>query len=252
MKKESVIAVFLLSLLFSVTIGEAFAVTTPTPGVTPGSVFSYDFFVFWNSTKQGATPPADVLELNKTDTIKLTITQVNGLMVLMNITSRFENGTETTVDGMVNIMSGSSIRAFGLIVSPKLTTRNVVYPYGDFNFTINGTAIRTYPFGDRDTAYYSENATDEEGYVYRYDNMYFDRQTGVMLEWYTERVTTNSTDETGALLWQIKEFYLAPDWNALMPVIEAVTAVVVAAVVIVAVIVYRKKHKGKKRHRKKE
>lgn len=252
MKKESVVAVFLLSLLFSMTFGEALAVTMPTPGVTPGSVFTYDFFVFWNSTDPDATPLADVVELNKTETIKLTITEVNGLMVLMNITSRFENGTESTVDGMVNIMSGSSIRAFGLIVSPKLTARNVVYPYGDFNFTINGTAIMTYPFGERETAYYSENATDDPGYVYRYDNMYFDRETGVMLEWYTERVTTNSTDETGALLWKIKEFNLAPDWNALMPVIWAVSAVVVVAVVLTAVIVYKKKHKGKKRHRKTE
>jgi len=250
MRKESVLAVFLLSLLVIMPIGEISAVTTPSPGVTPGSVFTYDFFVFWNSTDQNAKSPADAVELNKTDTIKLTITQVTGLVVLMNITSRFDNGTENTENGMVNIMSGSSIRAFGLIVSPKLTAHNVVYPYGDYNFTINGTATRTYPFGERETAYYTANSTNTTGYVYVFDNMYFDRETGVMLEWYTERVAASNSSDTAALLWKIKEFYIAPDLGFWMPVIEAVIAVVVVVAVLVVVIVYRRKRKEKRKHRK--
>jgi hypothetical protein len=249
MRKESVLAVFLLSLLFFMTIGEvSAATTTPSPGVSPGSVFTYDFFVFWNSTDQNATPPADVVELNKTATIKLTITQVNGLMVLMNITSRFENETEgIPQEGMVNILSGSSIRAFGLIVSPKLVANNVVYPYGDYNFTINGTATRTYPFGERETAYYNENSTDVLGYVYVFDNMYFDRETGVMLEWYTERVATSNSSETGALLWKIKEFYIPPNWDIWLPIVAAVVSV---AAVLIVVIVFRRMRKGKRRHRR--
>jgi hypothetical protein len=251
MRKESAFALFLLSLLLFMTIGEISAQTptTPTPGVAPGNVFVYDFFAFWNSTDQNAAPPADLLELNKTESIRLTITQVNGLMVLMNITSRFENGTENTQEGMVNILSGSSIRAFGLIVSPKLVTNNVVYPYGDFNFTINGTAIRSYSFGEREAANYNENSTGESDYVYAYQDIYFDRQTGVMLEWYTERVTSSKPNETAALLWKIKEFDLSTIFNIwdYLPVIVAVVAVVV---VLTVVVVYRRKRKAKKRHRK--
>ncbi len=249
MRKEPLFATFLLSLLFSMTLGSAWAVTTPTPGVTPGSEFTYNFYVFWNSTDSTAEIPTDALEMNKTDTIKLTITEVAGLMVLMNITSTYKNGTVQTADGMVNIMSGSGIRAWGMIVSPKLTTQNIVYPYGDYNFTINGTTTKTYPFGEKEVAYYESNSTTMEGYVYVFDNMFFDRETGVMLEWYTERVTTNSTDETAALLWKIKDFYLAPKEEPLLPIIEAAAAGIAIAAVIAAVILYRRKHK-KKKHRK--
>jgi hypothetical protein len=250
MRRESTFAVFLLSLLFFATIGEISAQTTmPSPGVAPGNVFTYDFFAFWNSTDQTAKLPADLVELNKTETIRLTITQVSGLMVLMNITSRFENGTENMVDGMVNIMSGSSIRAFGLIVSPKLVTYNVVYPYGDFNFTINGTAIRTYSFGERETAYYISNSSDAD-YVYNYKSMYFDRETGVMLENYMEQVTTSNPNETRALLWKIKEFDLRTIGGGILDYWPIIAGAVAVVVVLVAVILYRRKNQRKRRHRK--
>lgn len=249
MRKETIFAVFLLSLLFFAVISEISAQTTlPSPGVAPGNVFTYDFFAFWNSTDKTAKPPAEFVEQNKNETIRITITQVSGLMVLMNITSRFENGTENTIEGMVNIMSGASIRAFGLIVTPKLVKYNVVYPYGDFNFTINGTAIRTYPFGEREAAYYTENFTDAD-YVYNYKIMYFDRETGVMLENYMEQVTTSSPNETAAVLWKITGFDLRTIGGILdyWPLIAAVVSVVV---VVVVVIVYKKKHQKKRRHRK--
>jgi hypothetical protein len=224
-------------------------IPTPKPGVSPGNVFTYDFFAFWNSTDKNAKPPADLVEKNKTEAIRLTITQVSGLMVLMNITWLLKNETERTETGMVNIMSGSGIGAFGLIVSPKLVTNNVVYPYGDYNFTINGTATRTYPFGERETAYYITNATDAD-YVYNFQNMYFDRETGVMLEHYIEQVTTSNPNETMAVLWKIKGFDLStiatgPDYWLL---IVAVVSVVVALLVIV--VFMRKRRKRRRRRRK--
>jgi hypothetical protein len=220
----------------------------PSPGVAPGNVFTYEFFAFWNSTDPNAQLPADLVELNNTETIRLTITQVSGLMVLMDITSRFKNGTENTADGMVNIMSGASIRAFGLIVSPKLVKYNVVYPYGDFNFTINGTATRTYSFGEREAAYYIENSSDAD-YVYNYKSTYFDRETGVMLENYMEQVITSNPNETRALLWKITGFDLSTIFNIwdYLPLIVVAVSVVV---VVVVVIVYRRKRQKKRRHRK--
>lgn len=251
MRKESTFTVFLLSLLFFATIGEIAAqvATPPPPGVAPGNVFTYDFFAFWNSTDKTAKPPADLVELNKTETIRLTITQVssNG-MVNMNITSRFENGTENTVDGMLNIWTGYGIRAFGLIASRNLTRSNVVYYQGDYNFTINGTATRTYSFGERETAYYTVNSTDAD-YVYNFKIVYFDRETGVMLENYMEQVTTSNPNETRALLWKIKEFDLRTI-GGILDYWPLIAVAVSAAVGLTAVFIYKRKHRRKRGHRK--
>lgn len=250
MSRESVFAAFLLFLLSFTVVGSASAqITTPEAGVSAGNVFAYNFSAFWSSTNQTATVPAVLAELNKTETIRITITQVSGLMVFMNITSRFENGTENTSEDFVNIMSGVSVKAFGLIVSPKLTKNNVVYPYGDINFTINGTMTRTYSFGVRETAHSSVNSTDVPGTVYAFDDLYFDRETGVMLEWYAEQVQTSSPNEKTAVLWKIKEFDLStiatgPDYWLLIVVIVSVVAV------LIAVIVFMRKRRGRRRRRK--
>ena len=251
MNKESAFVAFLLFLLLFMTIGKTSAqIVQPAPGVSPGNEFTYDFYVFWNSTNQTAIPPADLVDLNKTETIRITITQVSGSMVLMNITSRFENGTETPPsEDFVNILSGLSNKAFGLIVSPKLATNNVVYSYGTINFTINDTMTRTYSFGVRETAHSSVNTTGVVGTVYAFDDLYFDRETGVMLEWYAEQVQTSSPNEKTAVLWKIKEFDLStiatgPDYWLLIVVIVSVVAV------LIAVIVFMRKRRGGRRRRK--
>jgi hypothetical protein len=252
MNRESAFVAFLMFLLFFTVVGSASAqVATPEAGVSAGNVFAYNFFAFWSSTNQTATVPAVLAELNKTETIRITITQVSGLMVFMNITSRFENGTENTSEDFVNIMSGVSVKAFGLIVSPKLTKNNVVYPYGDINFTINGTMTRTYSFGVRETAHSSVNSTDVPGTVYAFDDLYFDRETGVMLEWYAEQVQSSSPNEKTALLWKIKEFDLKTTGGLLdyWPLIVVVVAVVA---VLIAVIAYLRRRRGRRRHRRRQ
>jgi hypothetical protein len=252
MNKERVCTVFLLFLLFLMMIGQASAQTEqPTPGVSPGNVFTYDFSVHWSSTDPNAAPPADLVELNKTKTIQIIITEVSGLMVIMNITSHFENGTESTTNGMVNILSGEGIRGFGLIVAPDLGTDYIVYPYGERAFMINSTGTSTYSFGVRETCHSSMNSTDLEGYVYAFDNLFFDKKTGVMLEWYTEQVSSSSPNEKTSYQWKIREFDLgtvatSSDYWLL---IVAVAAVVVVAVLLV-VIAFMRKNRKRIRRRK--
>jgi hypothetical protein len=252
MNKESAFAASLLFLLFFATVGRTSAqIETPSPGVSPGNEFTYDFSVFWSSDNQTAKPPAYLIEDNKTKTIRITITQVEGLMVLLNITSRFENGTEKPPsEDFVNIMSGSSLNAFGLIVSPNLLKDNIVYPLGNVNFTINETTTRTYPFGERETAHYTANSTESADYAYFFKDIYFDRKTGVMLEYYTEWVSSSSTNEKTTLLWKIKEFDLRTTGGTLdyWPLIAAGVSVV--AVLLVIVVFLRKRRKRGRKRRK--
>lgn len=249
MNRESVFVAFLLFLLFSGIVGGASAqIATPSAGVSAGNVFAYDFRSFWSSTNQTATVPADLVELNKTETIRITITRVEGLMVFMDITGVYENGTEHTSEGYVSILSGYGVSGFGFVATPNLSKDNIVYPYGDVNFTINGTTTRTYPFGQREAAYFTSNLTDSGQFVYAYDSIYFDRPTGVMLELYTERVDSSIPDDRVALLWKIKEFDLKTAGGFLdyWPLIVVAVAVIA---VLIAVIVYLRR-RGMRRHRR--
>jgi hypothetical protein len=256
MNKKSAFVALLLFLLLFMMIGDASGqITGPAPGVSPGNTFTYSFSAFfWNYTNPNAAPPAEMVELNKTESITVTVTNVTGQWVFLNISRRFENGTETSPsEDFVNIVSGQnsgqSSNAWGLIVSPKLDTNNIVYPYGNVNFTINGTMTRTYSFGERETAYSSVNATDLPGTVYHYDNIYFDRATGVMLEWYAEQVQSSSPNEKTAVQWKIEKFDLSTIPAG--PNYWLLTAAVVSAVAVsMAIIVFVRK-RGKRRRRTK-
>ena len=250
MNKAYVFVAFLMFLLFLAMIGKASAqVATPTPGVAPGNEFTYDFKVFWSSTNQTATVPPDLIELNKTVTERVTITEVQGLMVLMDITGIFENGTEHTQKGSVNILTGAGSNGFGLIATPNLVKNNIVYPYGDVNFTINGTTTMNYPFGERQASYFTANTTDSGQFAYAYDSIYYDRPTGVMLELFTERVESSIPDDKVAFLWKIKGLDLKTTGGILdyWPLIVVAVAVVA---VLIAVIVYLKRRGGRRRHRR--
>jgi len=244
---------FLMFLLFLAMIGKASAqVATPSPGVSSGNVFTYDFKAFWSSTNQSATVPPDLIELNKTVTERVTITDVLGLMVLMDITGISENGTEKTQQASVNILTGAgSSGGFALIATPNLVKNNIVYPYGDVNFTINGTTTMTYPFGQREAAYFTSNTTDSGQFAYAYDSIYYDRPTGVMLELFTERVESSIPDDKVAFLWKIKGLDLKTTGGILdyWPLIVAAVAV---TVVLIAVFVYLRRRPGRRRHRRRQ
>jgi hypothetical protein len=251
MDKKSASVALLLSLLLFMMIGDTSGqIPQPVPGVSPGNTFTYSFSAFfWNYTNPNATPPAEMLELNKTKSITITVTKVVDLVVFLNITRRFENGTESPPsEDFVNILNGLSDNAWGLIVSPKLTANDVVYPYGDVNFTINDTMTRTYSFGERETAHSSVNATDLPGTVYHFDDLYFDTATGVMLEWYAEQVQSSSPNEKTAVQWKIEDFDLSTFPTG--PNYWLLTAAIVSTVAAsTAVIVFVRK-RGKRRRRR--
>jgi len=252
MNKESALAALLLFLLLTVMIVDAKGqIAQPVPGVSPGNKFTYSFSAFfWNYTNPNAAPPADIVELNKTKSITITVTKIFGLVVFLNITRLFDNGTETPpTEDFVNIMSGSSNNAWGLIASPKLMTNNIVYPLGDINFTINDTESRTYPFGVREAAHSSVNTTNVVGTVYSFDDLYFDQKTGVMLEWYAEQVQTSSPNTKTAVQWKITEFDLSTLSTG--PNYWLLTGGIVLAIAVSVVVIVFVRNRGKRKRRRK-
>lgn len=252
MNKKLVCAAFLLPLIFLMMIGQTSAQNEQVqPGVSPGSVFTYDFSVSWSSTDPNAKPPADLVELNQTKTIQVTITKIEGPVVRMNITSHFENGTESQPsEELVNIWTGIG-NGFGLVIAPDLSTGDLVYPAGERAFTINSTGTSTYSFGVRETCHSSLNSTDSAGYVYAFDSLFFDKKTGVMLEWYTEQVPSSSPNEKTSLQWKIRNFDLSAvsTGSDYWLLIVAVAAAVVVAVLLVVIVFLRKNRKRRRRRK---
>ena len=252
MNKERVCAAFLLSLLFLMMIGQTSAQTEQVqPGVSPGNVFTYDFSVSWSSTDPNAKPPAELVEDNETKTIIIIITRIEGPVVRMNITSRYVNGTLSEPrEELVNIWTGMG-NGFGLVIAPNLGTDYLVYPAGERAFTINSTGTSTYSFGVRETCHSSMNSTDLEGYVYAFDSLFFDKKTGVMLEWYTEKVSSSSPNEKTSRQWKIREFDLSSvaTGSDYWLLIVAVAAVVGVAVLLVVVAFMRKNRKRRRRRK---
>lgn len=245
-------------LMFIIGIGLV-AAQTFTPGVSPGDTFSYNFYTFWRSTNPTASVPSDLLALNETKLIKITVDEAAGAMVVMNITRQFMNNTEVSTQIFVNLLSGDG-DGFGLIITPNLTKKSLAYPMGlnsSNSFVINEELVRTYPFGEREVLHTSMNKSGLTDYRYIYYDMYFDKATGVMLEWYVEQVRRVAPNEKISMLWKIKDFNVTaisnpsdqtteaqqqPQWQT--PLILAAVAVAVA---LICAYSYKRKKSGRKR-----
>ena len=168
------------------------------PGVSPGDSFTYSFTAFWDSTSY-VEPPANITALNETKLIKITVTEICGVVVMMNLTRYFKNGTQTNSQIFVNLLNGIG-EGFGLIIAPNLSPKSMAYPLGlnySNSFILNEAIVKEYPFGEREVLHAS---LSKDGISY---DMYFDKKTGVMFEWYIER----SLPEGKVLLqWKIQEF----------------------------------------------
>jgi hypothetical protein len=100
--------------------------------------------------------------------------------------------------------------------------------------------MRTYSGGERETNHYSSNLTNVGEFSYSFDNLYLDKKTGVMVEWYTERVAVVTPNEKTALHWKIKEtnVWVVPEFPSLLVLPFFMIAT------LLAVIIYRRKHLG--------
>jgi hypothetical protein len=236
MIKKLASVTFLLVLLCSAMVGRTLA-QTAVPGVSTGNFFNYDFTAFWSSSTANAVVPPDLVDLNKT-WVGITITDVSDSVVSMSITGHYENGTENTSEAWVNIETGDDSGGYGFIVAPNLGANSVVYPSGNYSFSITDTVMRTYSGGERETNHHSANLTNVGDFSYSYDDLYLDKKTGVMVEWYTERVAASSPNEKTALHWKIREtnVWVVPEFPSLLTLPFFMIAT------LLAVIIYRRKH----------
>jgi len=237
MIKKLSIATFLLVLLCLTMIGRAWA-QIRMPGVFQGNTFTYDVTAFWSSSDPSAAIPADLLDINKTEYYRVLITGVSGVEVTTQGLWRFTNGTETSINGTVNVETGVNT-GFWAIVAGGLGVNDLLHPAGRDFITVNETVMRDYAGVARETNHLilTWQDSDSGGDFVEYIDYHFDKQTGMLVQ-LSDAKMYSSPSRTITNFWKIKDsnVWVVPEFPSalILPLFMMAT--------LLAVIAYKKKH----------
>jgi hypothetical protein len=211
MDTKLVASSLILLLMVSSLLGFAFAQAQALPGVAVGDTFTYENTVTWTSKNPLDFPPAYLANQNGT-TLQVAVLSVTGSTVQLQKTLTWRNGTSQTDTELDEVNSG--ITGTVLLYAANLTAGNLLFPGStELPYTINETAIRAYAESYRETNHISANNTGAEGSTVAYSlmDLYFDRQTGMCVEYYLTTVYTDSPNQAytqhlqlkGTSLWKV-------------------------------------------------
>jgi len=205
-----------------------------TVGVSQGNVFEYDMVTYFSSIYTG-TIPEELLELNQTQWIRVTITGVSGSTVSTRTTTHFRNGTEEGSDGSFNIDTGDSTGSPPPFIGANLGKGSLINPSASDKWYVNETVTRTYKEGSRQTNHlkleYVQNSSDATvGEFTRTYDYYFDKNTGALVEYkyefsYSGLTSIQQSELVSSNVWVIPEFSVF----IILPILAMVTLSAVAA-----------------------
>ena len=236
--KRLLTAVLLLVFLSAIMVESTRALVL-TPGVSPGDVFEYDLTAFWSSKDEYASIPADLVEINKTETVEVRISSVSGSNVSTFVAVYYKNGTEWGDYGRVDVDSELAYGAFVAIIAGNLNAHDVIHPLGVDYFTINETVIKAYESGSRETnRILIERTNATSGDTGRFDR-FFDRETGMLVESH-ETISSTNPETTITVSWNIRSsnVWVIPEFPSalILPLFMIATMIVIIA--------YKKKNAG--------
>lgn len=228
-------AIILLLLVFPI-VGSVFAQTQALPGVSVGDNFTYDSTSSWNSTNPADVVPAYIIAQNQS-VLQITVQQVTSSTVMLEQVWTYKNGTQQNSSLTVEVNSG--ITGSLLLYAANLSAGGLLFPGStDLPYVINSTVFRSYSGSFRETNHIEVNNTGAEGEVYSYLNLYFDKQTGSLVEYYLTTVYTATPNQTITQHLMIKDTsaWAIPEFPStlILPLIMAASAL--------ALILYKKKH----------
>jgi hypothetical protein len=180
-------------LLLFLLLASAYATVLKTyaPGVVSGDYFTYEMYGVFTSNRSNATLVIPQFEYNNTEWVRISISRVEGSMVYQVYTLHFNNGSETEFSYETNVNPDNQSSVFsGQSVPICATNMGAGERIPTAELTINDTTSRTYVGGLRQINHVEWNSTDDWG------NCYFDRETGMPVEFLrTHRFTNNDTGE---------------------------------------------------------
>ncbi len=256
MKTIAALIVPLVALLCFGAISQCLG-QTRGPGVLPGDAFSYDIKGYWSSTNSSFTPPAYLLELNKTAYFNVTVSSVQGMNVTARNDWRFLNGTELNSLTTIDVDTGELLfyiperPAFQGFYDANLSANDRWRPSNENDtVTINQTIPIEYANEKRDTnivtitdilvTNYSNSTNGTESLTYK-----FDKATGVLVE---KNIYTQFPEENGTEQWHLTKTSVWTVSSTPFPVpLPVLVAIVIVIVVAVAVVGYMRLNRGRKK-----
>jgi len=239
MRKIAIVGVasllFLLGTSFlGVVLGQSYV-----PGVSAGDVFKYEynFDSNINGGEQFALPSmfnSLVDQIKAIDWVQITISKVTGSNVEAQMLTQFDNGTQQSSDGSIDVASGQGDLTMFLIAS-NLGPNDPMYL--DSDERINGTTTRTYSSGSRELIYesitmeYEVSQDDLEGFnitvpldQVNSQEIYWDKQTGSLVEM-SYRMLTSSSMVNADISMNVKlvesNVYTIPEYPVLIIIVIA-------------------------------
>ena len=249
---KSTRTVLLIIFLFSMlAISMVVKIKAEVVGVSQGNVFEYDMVAHWISPS-GDNTPVELLELNQTKSLRVTVAEVSGSVISSQITAYYLNGTEVSSDGSCDIETGECL---GLpFIGANLGKNDLVNPSASEPWYINETITRNYKDAPRETNHLKfENSQTIEGIgelnsIYDY---YFDKNTGVLVDYTTEVSYSDSTwitqsKLTASNIWSVSDDQIhsndqATGSTTTLYIAASVTTIVIG---VIAVFVVSKRRRG--------
>ncbi len=199
--------VFAVILLAVIVIGAVAAVfysnqhtsTLAKVGVHVGDSFTYSI----TGSCSGAVSNVDYpgfYQLNDTQSYTVTVTDIQGDSVTLKIDWVFVNGTDIPKQQTIDLGNGSMTDAngFSFLYPSNLKVNDLIYPKMSSKVPVNETLTQTYASGARESAYFHVSTTQvytqdptQTTKRYLYDQIYFDRQTGMLTDFSEIQEYTN-------------------------------------------------------------
>ncbi|KON32421.1 hypothetical protein AC478_00275 [miscellaneous Crenarchaeota group-1 archaeon SG8-32-3] len=251
----TILLIFLCLTVASIMIVNA---ETSVVGVSQGDIFEYDIVAEWNSAFTDETP-AELIELNQTEWIRITVTEVSGTVITTDVTTHYRNGTETNSDSACDIDTGDLSGEGPPFIGANLGRNDLVNPVASEPWYINETVTRNYKDGPRETNHLRLEDTEVSETVGEFTQIfdyYFDKSTGALVEYTSDFFYSGLRSVTRSKLIS-SNVWLADGDSGLQPtdspndtlndpttivyVLVAVAAIILA--IVAAVIILRRKSK---------
>lgn len=179
--KRILFVTFSISLLFTAFF-QITSAQVRTPGVKEGDWFKYSLDLNYDSELNFTSEDFPLANFLVGQQITFTIEDISGTNVTGSFTINYENGTEYSQYGSIDLVTGDGdLRNW--LISPDLNTGDSLYA-SEPEEMINETVTRTYYWGTRETNHliYSFNFTSEEDYSFLRADMFWDKKFGVVTE----------------------------------------------------------------------
>jgi hypothetical protein len=222
--KKLILAIVLVAVLVIATVAIIYATQSRSSsgnsklvGVQVGDTFTYNI----TGSSSDPVPNTDYpgfYELNETQYYKVAVIGIEGPSVMLTTDWVFKNGTDVKQQQTIDLIDGMITDQYGFsfLYPANLKVNDPIYPVNN-TVLVNETLTQTYASGPRGSGYYHVSTTEyyandptQSTQRQLYDEVYFDRQTGMLTSFDELQVYNNPEIEleviytlTSSTVWNV-------------------------------------------------